>query len=38
MGMGVLGIWVAMVVDWLFRAVCFVIRYFRGSWQKQAFV
>ena len=38
MGMGVLGIWVAMVVDWLFRAICFVIRYFRGSWQKQAFV
>ncbi len=36
LGWGVFGVWVAMVVDWLFRAVCFVIRYFRGTWVKNA--
>lgn len=38
MGMGVFGIWVAMVIDWVFRSICFIIRYFRGTWKKQAFV
>lgn len=38
MGIGVLGIWIAMVIDWVFRTICFVIRYFRGTWKKQAFV
>ena len=38
MGVGVFGIWVAMVIDWVFRTICFVIRYFRGTWKKQAFV
>jgi putative MATE family efflux protein len=36
LGMGVFGIWVAMVIDWIFRAMCFVLRYFRGSWKKVA--
>ena len=38
MGMGAFGIWVAMVIDWVFRCICFGIRYFRGTWKKQAFV
>lgn len=38
MGMGVFGIWVAMIIDWVFRAICFGIRYFKGSWMKQAIV
>lgn len=38
MGMGVFGVWVAMIIDWVFRAACFVIRYFRGSWMKSAIV
>lgn len=38
LGMGVFGIWVAMVIDWLFRSILFTIRYFRGTWKKQAFV
>ena len=38
LGLGVFGIWVAMVVDWAFRALCFIIRYFRGGWKKQALV
>lgn len=35
MGWGVFGIWVAMTIDWLFRAICFTIRYIRGKWQYQ---
>ncbi len=38
MNMGVFGIWVAMVIDWVFRAVCFVIRYFKGNWKKASLV
>lgn len=38
LGMGVFGVWVAMVIDWIFRAICFVIRYFGGSWKKKAIV
>ena len=38
MGMGVFGVWVAMVIDWVFRTICFVIRYFRGTWKKKAIV
>jgi putative MATE family efflux protein len=25
--LGVLGVWIAMTIDWLFRAVCFIIRF-----------
>ena len=38
LGMGVFGVWAAMVIDWGFRALCFVIRYFKGSWKKKAIV
>lgn len=38
MGMGVFGVWVAMVIDWIFRGACFVIRYYQGGWKKQALV
>ena len=34
MGMGAVGVWVAMVADWIFRVCCFVVRYFRGTWRK----
>lgn len=33
MGMGVFGVWVAMVIDWCFRAVCMMTRYHRGKWK-----
>lgn len=36
--MGVFGVWVAMTIDWLFRAVCFSIRYLRGKWKHVALV
>ena len=32
LGMGPLGVWVAMTVDWVFRAVLFVARYLSGKW------
>ena len=38
LGMGVFGIWVAMIIDWAFRSICFVIRYFSGKWKKHALV
>lgn len=32
MGMGLLGVWVAMSVDWVFRAACFIYRIASGKW------
>ena len=29
---GVFGVWVAMTIDWLVRAICFSWRYLRGKW------
>ena len=37
-GLGVFGIWVAMVIDWFFRAILFIIRYFSGKWKHGAIV
>ncbi len=34
MDMGALGVWMAMVMDWVFRVACFVGRYFAGTWKK----
>ena len=31
-GLGVLGVWVAMTLDWLFRAILFAFRYLSGKW------
>ena len=31
-GMGVLGVWIAMTIDWLVRAVLFIIRYRGTKW------
>ena len=33
-GFGVLGIWMAMFVDWFVRITCFVLRYRSGKWKK----
>lgn len=30
--MELFGVWVAMTIDWLFRAVCFALRYRSGKW------
>ena len=33
MNYGIIGIWIAMIMDWIFRVVCFVWRYFSGKWK-----
>jgi len=35
LGFGVLGVWMAMILDWCVRSVVFMIRYCRGKWEKQ---
>lgn len=36
--LGVLGVWCAMLVDWLFRAVVFFVRLMSGKWQNRQFI
>ncbi len=36
MGMGAVGVWYAMVVDWICRVTCFVVRFVSGAWKKNA--
>ena len=38
MGLGVLGVWIGMYVDWGFRTLLFVIRYRRGRWLEKRVV
>ncbi len=33
LGMGAIGVWIAMIVDWVCRIVCFVARYYSGRWK-----
>lgn len=35
-GLGVFGVWVAMTIDWLFRAILFISRLVSGGWKKHA--
>ena len=35
-GMGAIGIWIAMVGDWMCRAICFAARLISGKWLKYA--
>ena len=32
MGLGAIGVWIAMVMDWIFRVTCFGIRFKSGRW------
>lgn len=38
MGMGVFGVWVAMIVDWIARTICFLLRFKSGKWKHSAIV
>lgn len=38
LGMGVIGVWVAMQVDWIFRIVCFIRRFAGKTWESKALV
>lgn len=37
-GMGVFGVWVAMIIDWGARSVCFLLRFKSGKWKHEAIV
>ena len=32
--LGLMGIWIAMTIDWIFRGICYEIRYHSGKWEK----
>lgn len=32
--LGLIGIWIAMTIEWMFRAVCYEIRYRGGKWER----
>jgi putative MATE family efflux protein len=34
-GMGIMGVWVAMVADWVLRSILFTIRFVKGTWLRQ---
>ena len=36
LGWGALGVWWAMILDWVCRLLCFVIRFASGAWKKHA--
>ena len=36
LGWGAIGVWAAMIVDWICRIICFVLRYRSGKWRKLA--
>ena len=35
MGWMAVGVWAAMLIDWVFRVLCFVGRYLAGTWRKK---
>lgn len=35
-GMGAIGVWIAMIIDWVFRAVVFLFRFLSGKWERFA--
>ncbi len=36
LGLGAIGVWIAMIIDWTFRLSLFGIRYHRGDWRRTA--
>lgn len=37
-GLGAIGVWIAMIIDWIFRTILFVYRFVSGKWEKLTFV
>ncbi len=37
-GMGLIGVWVAMQLDWVIRIICFVVRWKSGKWETKVLV
>ena len=38
LGGGLLSIWMGMYLDWVFRSLCFYLRFRRGSWLEQSVI
>ena len=36
--MGVLGVWIAMTIDWLFRSICFVVRFQKEKYRNMSLI
>jgi putative MATE family efflux protein len=36
--LGVLGVWIAMTIDWLFRSICFVLRFLKEKYKTMAVI
>jgi putative MATE family efflux protein len=36
--MGIFGVWVAMIIDWLCRSICFLHRFYKGKWKTMAHI
>ena len=34
LNLGLLGVWLAMIADWVVRAAFFLFRYWRGRWKR----
>ncbi len=32
-GLGAIGVWIAMVMDWIFRTINFILRFRKGTWK-----
>ena len=32
--LGLIGVWIAMTIDWMFRGICYGFRYYSGKWEK----
>ena len=32
--LGLIGIWIAMTIDWIFRGICYEVRFHSGKWEK----
>ena len=36
--MGAIGVWIAMIFDWIFRLLMFILRYKRGRWRERQLI
>lgn len=35
MGLGLMGVWIAMTIDWIFRSICFAVRFKGHRWERK---
>ena len=38
LGLGVIGVWMAMQIDWVFRSTLFLLRMKSGKWETKVLV